>query len=139
MLLLTLSTLINLPAASGIIVVIVMVDRTVVSLDVSAAERRVSVHVMGVPVAEMLDFRVYGFDSTENTLLIRTVLKEADGRALGLRAGFDDAGHVYSELAAVHGVGSDQTAAGFISVEPITLVENRSQPRFREKYADIRA
>src|ERR1035437_4944672 len=117
----------------------VVVHSTVIGLDIAAAERRETVHMMGMPVAEVLDFRVPTFDPAKNSFLVRAVLKTADARSLRLRSGFYDAGHLHCKLAAVFLVRPDKTAAGLVVIEEVALVENDLQVGFRQDYADVRA
>ncbi|MGA7449835.1 MAG: hypothetical protein WBW73_00675 [Rhodoplanes sp.] len=67
-------------------VVLLVVDGLEVGRLVAAAQRRIAVDVVRVPVAEMLDLGVDDFDSAKKLLLIVTVLEEV-GRLILLPAG----------------------------------------------------
>jgi hypothetical protein len=52
-----------------------------------------AVHVMGVPVPEVLDLREVAFDLPKYLFLVGAVLKKRDGRAACLWTSLNDAAH----------------------------------------------
>ena len=110
-------------------VVLLVVDGLEVGRLVAAAQRRIAVDVVRVPVAEMLDVGVVGFDRAEQLLLMVAVLKEIGRRPLRVRPRLQNALDLDVVAAVVVAIGAEEPAAGFIGVVLVALVEDRIRAR----------
>src|SRR6185437_7608373 len=105
-------------------VVVAMVDDVPVRSDVPAAQGRISIDVMGVPVTKMLHVGMPGFDRAEHLLLVVTILKEARARPTRVWAGTNNAIYLDVVLRAFTAIGSQEASAGLIGVVSVALIKD---------------
>jgi hypothetical protein len=64
-----------------------------IGLNISATQSRVAINVMRVPITEMLNIRMAAFYLPKYSLLMHSVLEEADGTALRAGTGLNYSGN----------------------------------------------
>src|ERR1700683_3588958 len=105
-------------------VVILMVDDVVIGGDVAAAQGRKAIDMMCMPVAQVLNVRVPGFDLAEHFLLIVSVLEETRAGPTCIRTRVDDASDFYFVMRSLAGKGAEQSAARLVYVIHVALVKD---------------
>jgi hypothetical protein len=75
-----------------------------------------------MPVTEVLDVRVLGFNLAEYLFLVVAILKKACIRALRIGARANYAGHFDVVVGALRLIRTDKATARFINIEPVAFV-----------------
>src|SRR5260370_1063856 len=89
-----------------------------------------AVHMMGVPVTKVFDFRMTGFDFPEHLFLVLAILEETNCRTLRLRARFDDASNMDRQLSPAFLERPDYPPPGLVLIESIAFFKNLYQSGF---------
>src|ERR1700730_15186682 len=94
-------------------VVVLVVNHAMIGGAVSSTECRIAVHMVRVPVPQVLNIRMLFFDAPEYALLVVAVLKKSSGSASGTRSRLNDAGDDERETAGavIRSIRSDESSA----------------------------
>ena len=96
---------------------------------VASAQVRMPIHMMRVPVAQVFDRRVFGFDPPEDLGLVVSVLEEAGPRPPGVRSRFDDATRPHHQRVTLQREVPHHPPARLVAVVAVALLEHALQGR----------